>query len=43
MPQSDEEASAVEEALKDVKDAVVANLNAAEVLQRMRMRCSRLA
>ena len=33
MPQGDEEASEVKEALKDGEDAVVAHLDAAEVLQ----------
>src|SRR5271170_1091068 len=33
MPQGDEEASEVEKSLKDGQDAVVAYLNAAEVLQ----------
>jgi hypothetical protein len=33
MPQGDEEASEVEESLKYVKDAAVADLDAAEVLQ----------
>jgi hypothetical protein len=32
MPQSDEEAGEVEEALKDSENAVVADLDAAEVL-----------